>query len=69
MTDAAVVHMGENSPEHIAYQLFRHVAFAEKKAVGGGAVQSNVDRKYILDTYAECLNTVRNPHNRDHSSS
>jgi hypothetical protein len=52
-----VVHIGENSPEHVAYELFRHIALVEgKPLVSGGP-----DRKWILDTYAECLLAVRNP--------
>jgi hypothetical protein len=60
----AVVHIGENSPEHVAYRLFVHVLHADKKTLGGGAAPSTVDRKYILDTYAECLNAVQYPTNR-----
>jgi hypothetical protein len=51
MADAPVVHIGENSPEQVAYKLYRDIRLEEKK--------SNADRKYVLDTYAECLEAVR----------
>jgi len=59
MADIPVVHIGENSPEYVAYRLLREIARLEK---GMG------DRKKLLDTYAECLRTVRDPHNRPKGS-
>lgn len=58
MADQTVVHLGENSPEHVAYVLFEQVAQVEGKVLvkNGGP-----DRKWILDTYAECLLAVKNP--------
>lgn len=50
MTDSNIVHIGENSTEHVAYNLMKDVMFAEGKSLHEGA-----DRKYLLDTYAECL--------------
>jgi hypothetical protein len=50
----AVVHIGENSPEKVAYALMTDVFNAEY--VQGGPKRT---RKQILDTYAECLDTVR----------
>lgn len=65
MADQAVVHLGENSPEHVALQLFHEVAWAEKKELYRGAGgPDRPDRAYILDTYAECLRAVKNPHSR-----
>ncbi len=62
MADAPVLHIGENSPEHVAYKLLQAIAAAESKlltaTMGGPAT---ADRKWLLDTYAECLITVRNP--------
>ncbi len=55
---APVVHIGENSPEEIAYKLLVTIAANEKKSLHGAAT---ADRKWLLDTYAECLSTVRNP--------
>jgi hypothetical protein len=56
MADAPVIHIGENSPEWVAYRLFGDIRGAENR--------SKADRKYILDTYAECLATVRAPNDR-----
>jgi hypothetical protein len=56
---APVVHIGENSPEQIAYKLLETIASNEKKtlhwSVGSTAT---ADRKWLLDTYAECLVAV-----------
>jgi hypothetical protein len=52
-----VVHIGENSPQEVAYKLMQEIAKAEDKylkSTGTGG-QSKADRKWILDTYAECL--------------
>jgi hypothetical protein len=66
MTMAAdVINLGENSPEYVALRLFREVAHAENKAImGNGSRGSKPDKKLILDTYAECLETVRSPNAR-----
>jgi hypothetical protein len=67
MADAApVVHNGENSPQQIAYKLLLLIAAKEGRLLdepsGGG--QATADRKWLLDTYAECLRTVQNPSRR-----
>jgi hypothetical protein len=59
--DTPIVHIGENSPEQVAYKLLQIVASNEGKSLTGGAT---ADRKWLLDTYAECLHTVRNPNTR-----
>ncbi len=65
MADAPAVHIGENTPEEIAYKLLHNVAAAEGKSFARSATaKSNGDRKWILDTYAECLLAVRAPHQR-----
>lgn len=65
MADNTTVHIGENSPEQVAYRLFRHVADAEDKIlVQGSARGEAATRKWIIDTYAECLYAVKNPHKR-----
>ena len=52
MADAApVVHIGENSPERVAYVLQRDVLNVEK--------YKPRTREYILDSYAECIHAVR----------
>jgi hypothetical protein len=54
--DAPAIHIGENSPEYIAYILMAQVNGAEKHPTR--------TRKEILDLYAECLVTVRSPSGR-----
>lgn len=61
MADAPVVHIGENSPEEVAYKLLRHVANVEGKNLNSTGA---VDRKYLIDTYAECLWAVKEPWRR-----
>lgn len=60
MAGESVVHIGENSPEHVALELLRVIQAVEGKGISHGYSDS-ADRKWILDTYAECLLAVRNP--------
>jgi len=60
MADAPVVHIGENSPEEVAFKLMRLIQSRE-----GNPAK---DKKGILDLYAECLNTVQGPRQRLSSS-
>jgi hypothetical protein len=63
--NAPVVHIGENSPEEVAYKLLKHIASVEKvvfnqpssSAQGRGVKPAT--RKWILNTYAQCLEAVR----------
>jgi hypothetical protein len=58
MSDTPVVHIGENSPEYVAYKLLLDIQRIERKAFSGGEIKqgwSTADRKWVLDTYAECL--------------
>lgn len=57
MADTPVVHIGENSPEQIAYKLLHDIARNDGKLDSYKRLQA--DKQYILDTYAEALNTVR----------
>lgn len=61
MADAPVVHIGENSPEEVAFRLMEKVASVEKKLLYSSSDYPDrvADRGYILDTYAECLAVVR----------
>jgi hypothetical protein len=62
---ATVVHIGENSPEEVAYKLLVTIASNEKKTLSDRTSGSaTADRKWLLDTYAECLSTVRTPGSR-----
>ena len=54
----SVVHIGENSPEQVAYKLLEMVASVERKKLFGGDPAS-ADRAWILSTYADCIGTVR----------
>jgi hypothetical protein len=63
MTDPAL-HIGDNSPEYVAYRLMLDIAKVEKKALTPSASCQTADRKWVLDTYAECLRIVRSPQAR-----
>lgn len=54
MADETVVHIGENSPEHVAFQLTDRILLNIQKKL-----LTDLDQKTYLDTYAECLNAVR----------
>lgn len=56
-SDDNVVHIGENSPEQVAYKLMELVLGYEQ--------HGRLTREIILDTYAECLRTVRFPNKRN----
>ena len=62
MADAAtVVHMGENSPQQVAYKLLKDIMQAEQKSLSSGTLKAGwvtADRAYILKTYETCLNCV-----------
>ena len=58
---APVIYIGENSPEQIAYKLLLLIASKEGKLIDDCATEN---RKWLLDTYAECLRTVQNPSSR-----
>jgi hypothetical protein len=53
MADQPVAHVGENSPEEVAFKLFHELAKYDQPA--------NAKRDWFLDLYAECLQTVRSP--------
>ena len=59
MSDAPVVHIGENSPEYIALKLLRDIVHSERNLAGG-----QLSRERILDLYSECLLAVLEPSNR-----
>jgi hypothetical protein len=64
MADQTTAHLAESSPEEMAYRLLRIVASNEEKTIAIGGPKASADRKWLLDTYAECLEAVRNPHKR-----
>jgi len=56
----SAVHIGENSPEQVAYKLMERIAHAEGKPLYSGT--ASYDRNWVLTTYAECLRTVKDPY-------
>jgi hypothetical protein len=58
MADASTtVHLGENSPEEVAYRLLKGIALTEGKKVQFGLVIA--DRQWLLTTYTACINAVK----------
>jgi hypothetical protein len=49
---------GGQSPEEIAFKLLYAISWGENIDL---EAWGKADRKWILDTYAECLQTVQNP--------
>jgi len=54
ITEAPVVHIGENSPERIAYVLTRDVLFNIEKREW-----STLSRQDYLNAYVDCILAVR----------
>jgi hypothetical protein len=52
------------TPEHIAYGLLGAIARAEGKSLVTGSAGVAPDRKWILDTFAECMEVTKNPESR-----
>lgn len=61
MADNTTVHIGENSPEYVAYKLMEIIANVENRELYGHG-KSPADRAYLLKAYAECLVAVRGMH-------
>jgi hypothetical protein len=59
MTDT--VHIDGNSPEAVAYKLLHHIAVVEGRVFARFPENgcTPVDRKWILETYFECLRVMR----------
>ncbi len=67
MADNTTVHIGENSPEQIAYKLFNHIVTVENRDIYNHGRANSADRAYILKTYWECRRVAvlgRNPEER-----
>ncbi len=62
MAEKRVSVLGD-SAEAVAYVLLQCVAVSEGKRLNDGFVYA--DRKWILDTYAECLDAIRSPNGRE----
>jgi len=50
-----LTHIGDNSPEYVAYRLLLDIARVAKKVLTASASCQMADRKWILGTYSECL--------------
>jgi hypothetical protein len=61
VTERTEVHIGENSPEEVAFKLLYEIAEAEGMQMRLAANSKKPDRQWILDTYAECITAVRAP--------
>ena len=66
MNDQPSDHAVEDTAEHMAYRLFLHICNLETKNLHGDPSKDRTlaDRKWVLDTYAECLRAVRAPESR-----
>ena len=58
MADGVTITGGKSAAE-VALSLLFEVSEAEDKRSSGGGWKGGADRKYILDTYAECLKAAR----------
>ena len=57
MSDNPVVHIGENSPEEVAFKLMQLIAGVEaRESFGHG--KHPMTREWILKTYEQCLAVV-----------
>ena len=52
------VHIGENSPEQVAFKLLQEIAYAEGKNMFNGPAGDKPDRAWILEAYRQCRRTV-----------
>ena len=59
MADLPVSTASENTPEHVAYLLLERIADLEGVALARGGQDKLASRKWLLDTYAECLDAAR----------
>ena len=53
--------IGGASPQEVAFKLFERVLTVEGKHTGAGGRPGDTDyadRKYLLDTFAECLHAA-----------
>lgn len=57
MTDKPVVHIGENSPEQVAYKLMERIFDTEGRSMYAQG-QRPVTRQEVLETYRECRRAV-----------
>lgn len=54
--------MTDGTPQQIAYQLLRHIAFVEQRNLDGTTPNfKRVSREWILWTYAQCVQVASDP--------
>ena len=60
MAETSVIHIGENSPEYVAFRLMEKIAASEGRIFTDrpNGTQQSADRVWILSTYRECLSAV-----------
>lgn len=59
MSDNSAARLNGDSQEQVAFKLLLLIGDAEKKINGVGRASSDVDKLWILDTYAECLEATK----------
>ncbi len=59
MTSTSVLHVGENSPEQVAYKLMRDIGQAEGFFLNQPSRKPS--REWLIKTYCACLLAVRAP--------
>lgn len=59
MKDTSVLHIGENSPEQVAYKLMRDIGQAEGYFLVHASPKPS--REWLIKTYCACLTAVRVP--------
>jgi len=66
MAAEPTVQISLNSPKQIAFRLMETIANVEHKVLhhNPGTGELEADRRWILDTYAECLLAVKSPRKR-----
>ena len=59
MADTSVVHIGENSPEQVAYKLMREIGLSQGYFTVHKSQKPSPE--WIIRTYSACLHAVRAP--------
>jgi hypothetical protein len=58
LADNPTMHIGENSPEHVAFRMMLLIADVEKREPYGHG-EHHMDREWILRTYDQCRDVVK----------
>ena len=58
MAGTSIIHIAENTPEHVAYKMMRDVFLVENKTF------DDLTRDEYLDMFDECLEAVKGFHKR-----